>query len=114
MKIKVRNTTIDSENEPIMLLFRNDAQKDEVIKHLSDMDPKEGERKYIQFPEKMSEKEVEDILRDESSDISFKDKYIRLAADFENYKKRVEKDKESLIFKIKSDSLNSILDLDSD
>lgn len=42
------------------------------------------------------------------------DKYLRLMADFENYKKRVTKEKEELRITVKTNMLNSILDIDSD
>jgi molecular chaperone GrpE len=42
------------------------------------------------------------------------DKYIRLAAEFENYKKRVQKDKEELVSNTKVKMLQSILDMDND
>jgi molecular chaperone GrpE len=42
------------------------------------------------------------------------DKYLRLAADFENYKKRVQKEKEDLVSNTKIKMLQSILDMDND
>jgi molecular chaperone GrpE len=42
------------------------------------------------------------------------DKYLRLYAEFENYKKRINKQKEDLILETKSKMLSSILDMDSD
>lgn len=47
-------------------------------------------------------------------DIDWKDKYLHLYADFDNYKKRVTKEKEDIKRKTKSDTLDSILDLDND
>lgn len=44
----------------------------------------------------------------------WKDKYYRLYADFENYKKRSQKEKEDSINHVKSKTLDSILDLDND
>ncbi len=52
--------------------------------------------------------EVEDIKSE------LNDKYLRLMADFENYKKRVTKEKEELRITVKTNMLNSILDIDSD
>ena len=46
--------------------------------------------------------------------IDYKDQYLRLYADFENYKRRVQKEKEDLVLNTKTKSLNSILDLDND
>ena len=42
------------------------------------------------------------------------DKYIRLFAEFENYKKRSQKEKEEIKIKVKTKMIESILDLDSD
>jgi molecular chaperone GrpE len=42
------------------------------------------------------------------------DRYLRLFADFENYKKRAQKEKEELRMTVKTNMLSSILDLDSD
>lgn len=46
--------------------------------------------------------------------IDYKDKYLRLYADFENYKRRVQKEKEDLTFQIKANMMSSILDIDND
>lgn len=48
------------------------------------------------------------------NNIDYKDQYLRLYADFENYKKRVQKEKEELIINTKTKSLNVVLDLDND
>ena len=42
------------------------------------------------------------------------DKYLRLAADFENYKRRVQKDKEELVLNTKTKMLSSVIDMDND
>ena len=42
------------------------------------------------------------------------DKYLRLAAEFENYKRRVQKDKDDLITNTKIKMIQSILDIDND
>ena len=42
------------------------------------------------------------------------DKYLRLYADFENYKKRVQKEKEEIRNSTKSNTLSAILDMDND
>ena len=42
------------------------------------------------------------------------DKYVRLYAEFENYKKRVQKDKEEIIFNTKVNMVSPILDMDND
>ncbi len=42
------------------------------------------------------------------------DKYLRLAAEFDNYRRRINKEKEDLTISTKTKMLSSILDLDSD
>jgi len=44
----------------------------------------------------------------------WKDKYYRLYADFDNYKRRAQKEKEELVLNTKTKSLSTILDLDND
>lgn len=48
------------------------------------------------------------------NDINWEDMYLRLSADFDNYRKRVQKEKEELVFKTKSSMIEPILDMDSD
>jgi molecular chaperone GrpE len=45
---------------------------------------------------------------------SSNDKYLRLAAEFENYKRRAQKDKEELVTNTKIKMTQSILDMDND
>lgn len=42
------------------------------------------------------------------------DRYLRLLADFENYKKRTEREKEEIRVSVKIEMLSSILDIDSE
>ena len=46
--------------------------------------------------------------------LELEDKYLRLFAEFENYKKRTQKEKEDLKISTKTNMLSDILDLDSD
>ena len=55
-----------------------------------------------------SSEEVEAIKSEQN------DKYLRLLAEFDNYKKRTVKDKEDLKNSVKEKMLHSILELDSD
>jgi hypothetical protein len=50
MQIKIKNKIYDSNEEPIMLIFKSDKERLEVIKHLTSMKPKRGIRKYVQAP----------------------------------------------------------------
>jgi len=51
-------------------------------------------------------------LKNENTELN--DKYIRLYADFDNYKKRVMKDKEEIVLNTKKRMLESIIELDDD
>ena len=42
------------------------------------------------------------------------DRFLRLYADFENYKRRVQKEKEELVLNTKTKMLSAVLDMDSD
>jgi molecular chaperone GrpE len=63
-------------------------------------------------------KEVEEVKVEtpslEDQLIESQDKYLRLAAEFENYKRRVQKDREDLVSNTKVKMLQSILDMDND
>jgi len=64
----------------------------------------------IEKPIKKSAKSKKNIEEMEE----WKDKYYRLYADFDNYKRRAQKEKEDLILDTKTKSLSTILDLDND
>lgn len=51
---------------------------------------------------------IEDQLR------QTEEKYVRLYAEFDNYKRRVHKEKEELILNTKTKMLSAVLDMDSD
>jgi molecular chaperone GrpE len=53
-------------------------------------------------------------IMDEYADKKSKDDYLRLYSEFENYKRRSQKEKNEAILKAKIESLNSVLDLDND
>jgi molecular chaperone GrpE len=61
-----------------------------------------------QLPKFYTEEEVQAIKTE------LDDKYIRLLAEFDNYKKRITKEKEELKLNTKTQMLSSILDMDSD
>lgn len=59
----------------------------------------------------MEEKEIKEVQIEETD---WKDSYLRLRADFENYKKRTTKEKEELKLKTKIETLQSVLEIDND
>lgn len=114
MKVRLRNIEVDSNVEPIKLVFDSDEQRIQVAEHLTNMEPKEGPRGYIQFPDDMKREDVEAALEVKSEDGSYKEKYLRTLADLENFKKRSQKEKEDIRNSTKGSMISSILDLDND
>jgi len=57
--------------------------------------------------------EVQEVTLEQKLQES-EDKYLRLYADFENYRRRVQKEKEDLSLSIKTKMISSILDMDND
>lgn len=53
-------------------------------------------------------------ILNEFADVKWKDKYLRLAAEFENYKKRTQLEKENLKKDVKASILESVLELDNE
>ena len=62
----------------------------------------------------MEEEKLEEVISIEERLEQSEDKYIRLFAEFDNYKKRVKKEKEDLVLSTKTKVLSSVLDMDSD
>lgn len=60
MKIVIRDKVYDAEKEPVMIIFSSDKERLTVIKDLSDMPAKEGERGYIVFSE-CSSQDIKDF-----------------------------------------------------
>ena len=114
MKVRLRNIEVDSNVEPIKLVFDNDEQRIQVAEHLMNMEPKEGVRGYTQFPDGMSKEEMESKLVVKSEDASFQEKYLRTLADLETFKRRSTKEKEEIKNSTKVSMISSILDLDND
>jgi molecular chaperone GrpE len=87
----------------------------EMEEEISEVENEEGqidEEKLKEVLEWVSEDENEEKFDEEMWDkeeVGYKDKFLKLQADFDNYKKRVVRDKEDMIFFLKSDILWKIL-----
>jgi molecular chaperone GrpE len=57
---------------------------------------------------------MENNIEIESAENELNDKYLRKCAEFENYKRRVQKEKEELVLNTKTKMLSAVLDMDSD
>lgn len=60
MKVVIRDKVYDADKEPIMIIFSSDKERLSVIKDLSDMAAKEGERGYVMYPDN-SETDMKDF-----------------------------------------------------
>jgi molecular chaperone GrpE len=108
---KQKNTSNDNEEIKEEKLT-SDSPKEETAKEVKEEEVKE---------EKVEEKPLteEEIwakqLKDAQSEIdSYKDKYLRLSAEFDNYRKRTMKEKTELILNGSEKSINSILPIIDD
>lgn len=61
MKVKVGDKIFDANEEPIMMIFENQNEKETVIGHLSDMIP--DARRYCMFPLGMDEDKVREFMK---------------------------------------------------
>jgi molecular chaperone GrpE len=68
----------------------------------------------FEFGGKVREILQEEKVKEKSTEPDWKDLYLRLSAEFDNFRKRVQKEKEELVFKTKSNMIDPILDLDND
>lgn len=78
-------------------------------------------KNYLNLIINMENEEQKEILEETVVEVTVEqklqeseDKYLLLYADFENYKRRVQKDKEELVLNTKTKMLSSILDMDND
>jgi molecular chaperone GrpE len=86
--------------------------KTESFNNTTDFEKTSIEEENTLSAENLSTQTTVETLVDDN--IDYKDNYIRLYAEFENYKKRIQKEKQDLIVKTKVDSINSVLDLYND
>lgn len=116
MKIKVRGIEIDLEQEPCELLFLNSEEKEKFTKKL------EGDELII--PSKLiethrdildtnsyPEKNLEDL---EVLNPDFKDKYIRCLSDLENFKRRTERERDSMMTIVMTQALEIVFEIEND
>ena len=63
MKVKIGDTIYDSEKEPIALIFESDNHRKSTANHLSNMEPNDGKRVYVQFPEE-TDIDIEQFIKE--------------------------------------------------
>lgn len=49
MRVKIGERVYDSEEQPIMLIFNDDKQRKKVAENLTNMEEKDGVRKYVEY-----------------------------------------------------------------
>lgn len=105
MKVRTKSNQFDSNLEPIMVQF----EEGEEI-NFSD----ENSNHIIKYPNDMSVDDAIQLLNSEESSIDWKSKYQYLAAEFQNYKRRAELDKQNLINSAKKSTLEKVLEIEND
>jgi len=63
MKIKIQNKTYCPSEEPIMLIFKDEKDKQNLITNLTKMKPEN--KRYLMYPGDMSEDSADSILEGE-------------------------------------------------
>ncbi len=84
-------------------------QDKEDIKQQDIMEEIQEEVELIEQQEDIIEEQAEEIAKDETEIAKLKDLLARNQADFENFKKRTERDKDDMMFFLKHDILKKIL-----
>jgi grpE len=85
----------------------SDKDKDSILED-DIIDQMESELDQIDETEKLEEQEKKESEKQNSEDKT-KEILAKTLADFDNYKKRVERDKKDMIFFLKADILKNIL-----
>jgi molecular chaperone GrpE len=95
MKINLRGTQIQTKNEPVMFILESMDEKEKIV---ADMIESVRNENLIFIPNKenFTCQELESLEVVDSDDLSWRDKWIRSVADFENYKKRVDRQTDEL------------------
>ena len=119
MKAKFRNYIVDSKREPIQLVFDSKEEKIEfaekilqsVVSRVETTDIEE--HSFVEFPKGTNH--IEEFKSSVSGELKDPDdKFVRISAEFENYKKRMQRDKEELENRIKLSAFNVALEIDND
>lgn len=66
MRVKVDGKIYDSSNTPICLIFDNDEQRKEVAGHLTNMEEIDSVRKYLIYPDTISNDEAKEYMNIET------------------------------------------------
>jgi len=113
MKIKLRGITIDPEKEPVKMIFESG---DEIENIFPEKEKTENQERveYLLYSENFST--LEEDEPQEIEDLAWKDRWIRSVAEFENYKKRIERERSELSGTARRalSSINYLLELEND
>lgn len=116
MKIKVRGIEIDLEQEPSELIFLDAEEKEKFTKKL------EGDKLTIPSEFTTTHQDIldmdfypEKVTPDtEVLNPDFKDKYIRCLSDFENFKKRTQREKDNMMNIVMTEALEIVFEIEND
>jgi molecular chaperone GrpE len=109
MIIKAKGKEINTNLEPISIEFDS---SEEFELFVGDIDKKNNT--IIKFPESMSSEEAQSIINSEEFNVDWKSKFYYLSAEYQNYKKRIETEKETISKNTKTKTIEKILEIEND
>lgn len=103
--------TIEEKNkiEEHDLINEMEQELEEIVESEWEIIDENKDNETVDQPEKSSEESDAQTTREMQGDEKCRDMLARTMADFENFKKRVERDKQDMIFFLKSDIFKKIL-----
>ena len=119
MKIKLRGITIDPQKEPVKLIFETRQEIENISSSqesfTSEDEGSTGSVEHLLFSENFGETSENEDTGD-IQDLSWKDRWIRSVAEFENYKKRIDRERADLSATARRSlsAINFLLEVESD
>lgn len=63
MKVKIQDRIYDSAKEPLMLVWETQEELDKFVQTLQQMEPKDGVRKFVEFPDTLDIERVKEFMK---------------------------------------------------
>lgn len=105
MKAKKNNKNINNNTQE----QENNAQSAQKNEAQEDVKQQDNEQQHSQEESSEQEEKVDPTAKSQQEAEQWKDKYIRLVAEFDNYKKRTLKEKSELIINGSEKTINAVL-----
>lgn len=105
MKAKKNNKNINNNTQE----QENNAQSAQKNEAQEDVKQQDNEQQHSQEESSEQEEKVDPTVKAQQEAEQWKDKYIRLVAEFDNYKKRTLKEKSELIINGSEKTINAVL-----